>query len=117
MYRNPSHANSTALDEELWFQFVNSLNNPSSNNQSSHYHNQQHDNHYYSEHGLYSAQSDDSSDLAQKSDIVSSKDSNGRSSYTNGSLDNDDASNDPDFTVNNDMDEVDYDDWVQVPSK
>jgi hypothetical protein len=86
-----------AIENELWLEFVTNVNNDSHNNLPF-------------------------QPTASAAEITAAlKDSNNsRSSFVNGSIDNDDPSDDPDFTVtdNNDLDDPDYmDGWFQVPSK
>jgi hypothetical protein len=105
----------TAVDDEIWIDFVTNL------------HNQPKIDVNYSQASsnlVYSSNynNNEATKQAENShaDVFANKDSNSRSSFVNGSLDNDDPSDDPDFTVteNNDLDDPDYlDDWFQVPSK
>jgi hypothetical protein len=95
----------TAVEDEIWIDFVTNLNNQPAAQANNNL--------------VYSSYNNTETRQQTQTDVFANRDSNSRSSFVNGSIDNDDPSDDPDFTVTetNDLDDPDYlDDWFQVPS-
>lgn len=84
-------------NDEIWIEFLNSLNEPFALNQNL------------------------NQNCSEPSDQTSFNETRASCTNQDNSNDNDDATDDPDFTVcleNYDLDEPDYmDDWLQIPSK
>jgi hypothetical protein len=126
---NNASTPSSVLDDEIWFEFLQSLNQPIQTNSYNNANNSENSHNLNSDTNVNTSEQQQHQhnqiEYAYKTRKVAASTAanttiNSLASFVNSSIDNDDATDDPDFTVcldNCDLDDPDYiDDWYQVPS-